>query len=433
MSVLSWPMLSRAQTGGHGHLPLGLSNPFSSGVAAQGRIVPVGDLIRVAATPGAAGTAIVEQLLVKTGDLVEQGQLLAVLQGHALIQAQVTAAERDAASAAAALTEAQAAQVRTAAEMQVQLADLQGRANIAEANLRRAVDASRAALDQAQREEAAAQTTLDHARQAQQTGQAASAATVAAAQAQLDVIPSRTHDAERKIATAQLDQAKAAKLSTDAQLAAQLDQAQAQADLAALRTHQTEAELVVEPAPDEAKPAPVQAEARAARASLDAQSKLLESAQAEATASVAMAQARLSSANAALAVAHEQLTLSEVHAPSAGTILAVLTHPGEAVGPAGLLQMGDLHQIYVDALVFIDDIPGVHVDQLTQVTGSALPGDGLSGVVTSISPIVAGNTLPNPDPTVFSDQTVVLVKVKLDNAAPAASLINGQVTVHFAP
>jgi multidrug resistance efflux pump len=114
-------------------------------------------------------------------------------------------------------------------------------------------------------------------------------------------------------------------------------------------------------------------------------------------------------------------------------VLAVLAHVGESVGPAGLLQMGDLSQIYVDTLVFIDDIPGVHVGQTTQVTGSALPPDGLSGVVTSISPMVAGNTLPNPDPTVFSDQTVVLVKVRLDNAAPAAGIINGQVTVRFAP
>jgi ABC exporter DevB family membrane fusion protein len=425
--------LGWGQASSHGYLNPGLSNPFPSGVAAQGRIVPLGDLIRVAASPGASGAAIVDQLLVKTGDNVTAGQLLAVLHGHTLLQAQVTAAERDQAAATTALAEAQAAQARASAEIQVQLADLAGRANIADANLHQAVEASHSALEQAQLAATAAHAALDHAKSAQQLGQAASAATVTTADTQLGVIPVRTREAEHKIAAAQFDEAKAAKLNSDAQLAAQVDQAQSQVDLAELHVRQAQAELVVEPAPDEDKLAPVQAEARAAHASLDAERKLLDSTQAESAASVAAAQARVDSANAALAVAHEQLTLSEVHAPAAGTILAVMAHPGEAVGPAGLLQMGDLSQIFVDALVFINDIAGVHVGQKAQVSGSALPDAGLSGVVTSISPIVAGNTLPNPDPTVFSDQTVVLVKVRLDNAAPAANLINGQVTVQFAP
>ena len=125
--------------------------------------------------------------------------------------------------------------------------------------------------------------------------------------------------------------------------------------------------------------------------------------------------------------------MSEVRAPSAGEVLTIVTRPGEAVGPAGLLQLGDTRQIYIDALVYIDDVPNVHVGQKTLTTGSALPDDGLTGQVVSISPTVAGNTLPNPDPTVFSDQPVVLVKVRLDNPAPAANLINGQVKVQFAP
>ncbi len=66
-------------------------------------------------------------------------------------------------------------------------------------------------------------------------------------------------------------------------------------------------------------------------------------------------------------------------------------------------------------------------------TGSALPDEGLLGSVVEISPTVVANTLPNTDPTVFSDQPVVLVKVRLDNPEPAANLINGQVKVQFAP
>jgi HlyD family secretion protein len=427
---LCWPVVSHAQTNSHGHLAPGPSGP----VAAQGRIVPSGEIIRIAAAPVASGAAIVDQILVKTGDTVAAGQLLAILHGHDLLQAQVTAAERDVAAATAALTEAQAAQTHGAVELQLQLADLAGRASVAEANLRRAVQDSQAALEQTQREAAAAQTALDHAKQAQQSGQMASTASVTLAQAQLDGVP-RLGASERKIAAAQLDEAKAAKLNSDNQLAAQLDQAQAQVDLDGLHTRQAQAELVVEPAPDEGSLAPVQAEARAAHAAVEAEHKLLDAEQAESTASVTEAQARVDSANAALAVAHAQLALSEVHAPSAGTILSVQTQPGEAVGPNGLLQMGDLTQIFVDASVLVDDIPGVHIGQKAQIFGSALPADGLSGQVTSISSLVGGNTLINPDPTAFSDtdQKVLLVKVQLDSAAHAASLINGQVTVQFAP
>jgi len=219
----------------------------------------------------------------------------------------------------------------------------------------------------------------------------------------------------------------------DAEMASQVAQSQAAAELATIHTHQAEAALITEPPVDPANLAPEQAQARAARAGVEAQKFLMQSAVAESAANTAAAQAHLAAAESALTAARAQLALSEVRAPSAGKILAILTRPGEAVGPAGLLQMGDTHEMYIDALVYLDDVPNVRLGQKTLTTGSALPDEGLSGQVVSISPIVAGNTLPNPDPTVFSDQPVVLVKVRLDNPAPAASLINGQVKVQFAP
>jgi len=421
------------QQPGHSRPVPANSSPFSGGVTAQGRIVPAGGVIRIGAPASASGQAMVDQLLVKQGDTVETGQLLAVLHGQGLLQAQVDAAEHDVKSAAAMLPQVSAAQDRAEAEIQVQLADLEGRAAIAEVTAHRATEASRFALDEAKGDEAAANAAVDTAKHFQQVAQAASAANVALAQAQLDVIPkSRTID--RTLATAQLETAKAEKLRADAESASQVEQLQAKADLAAIHTHQAEAALIVEPSPDDpAKLAPIQAEARAAHASADAARKLLQSVQAERAADLASAQARVDAAQFALAVAKAQLALSEVHAPVPGKVLAILAHPGEAVGPAGLLQIGDTREIYVDALVYIDDIPGVHVGQKTLTTGAALPDDGLFGQVMAISPTVVGNTLPDTDPTVFSDQPVVLVKVRLDNPAPAANLINGQVKVQFAP
>ncbi len=409
------------------------SNPYSGGVAAQGRIVPAGGVVRVAAPAGAYGQAIVDRLLVKSGDTVEANQPLAYLHGRALLQAQVDAAEHDKAAAAAALAQAEAAQNRATAELQMQLADLEGRVEVAEANAHLASVNSHLALDEARQAETVALAAVESAKHLVQAEQAASAATVATAQAQLDVIP-KNRATDRTLAAANLQEAKAAQTRADAEAAAQIEEAQAKASLAAQHTRQAEAALILEPAADDmAKLAPVQAEARTARASAAAARKLLESTQAALAADIATAQARVDAADAAVAVARAQLAMSEVRAPSAGKVLAIMTHPGEAVAPSGVLQLGDISAMYVDALVYSDDIPGVHVGQKTLTTGSALPDDGLTGEVTEISPMVAGNTLPNTDPTVFSDQPVVLVKVRLDNPAPAASLINGQVKVQFAP
>jgi HlyD family secretion protein len=417
----------------HTHSLPNTATPYSGGVAAQGRIVPAGGVIRVAAPAGAYGQAIVEQLLVKPGDTVEVSQPIAYLSGRALLQAQVVAAEHDQATASAALAEAQAAQTRAMAELQVQLTDLEGRVAVAEANAHLASITSHLAWDEAKLAEAAALAGVETAKHLQQAEQAASAATVATAQAQLDVIP-KTRTPERPLAAASLEEAKAAQARADAEAAAQVAEAKDKAALATQHTREAEAALITEPASDDlAKLAPVQAEVYTARASAAATRKLLESTQVALAADVAAAQARVDAASAALAVAHAQLAMSEVRAPSAGKVLAIMTHPGEAVGPAGVLQLGDISAMYVDALVYSDDIPGVHVGQKTLTTGSALPEDGLTGLVTEISPMVAGNTLPNTDPTVFSDQPVVLVKVRLDNPAPAANLIDGQVKVQFAP
>lgn len=424
------PVAARAQT--MHRPPPSTSNSFAGGITAQGRIVPAGGVTRLSAPAGVTGQAIVEQLLVKRGDRVEAGQLLAVLRGRAVLQAQVDAADLDKSAAAAALAQAQASQARTTAEMNMQLADLEGRAALADAALRRAVDASRLALEQATREATAAQAAWDNAKLVQKTVLAVTAASVASAQAQLDAIP-KSRTTERAVATAQLEEAKAAKLRADAEMASQVAQLQAQAELAAIHVHQAEVALITEPPVNPASFSPEQVQAAAAHAAVEAQKKLLESAAAESTAGVTTAQAHLAAANAALTVAQAQLALSEVRAPSTGKILDILARPGEAVGPAGLLQLGDTREMYIDAVVYIDDVPNVHLGQKTRTTGTALPDDGLLGEVVEISPMVAGNTLPNPDPTVFSDQPVVVVKVRLDDPAPVANLINGQVTVKFAP
>lgn len=426
LPALAWGQVGRTRS------PTSSSNPFAGGVTAQGRIVPAGGVVRLSAPAGVTGQAIVDQLLVKSGDNVEAGQLLALLRGRSVLQAQLDAAESDKAAASAALTQAQAGLTRSTAEMSVQLAGLEGNVALADAAVRRAVDASHFALEQAKREQSATQTALENGQQMIKVVQASTAASVALAQAQLDALP-KSRTTERTVASAQVEDAKAAKVRADAEIASQVAQLQAQADLAVIHTHQAEAALVVEPSSTASHLSPEQAQAAAAATAVVSYKKLMDAAAAEGAANVSTTQAHVTAAEASLAAARAQLALSEVHAPFAGRVLDILARPGESVGPSGLLQLGDTRQIYVDAVVYIDDVPSIRLGQKTLTTGVALPDDGLLGQVVQISPMVAGNTLPNPDPTVFSDQPVVVVKVLLDNPAPAANLINGQVTVKFAP
>jgi HlyD family secretion protein len=428
--LLAAPAIGWAQPMNHSHTTP-ISVGFSGGVGAQGRIVPAGGVIRIAAPTGTEGQAIVGQLLVKQGDWVEKDQLLATLRDVPLLQAQLASAQRDGDAANSALAQAQTTQARVVAEIQAQLADLDGRATLAEASAHQAAMLSQLALDQAQREEIAAKSAVDAAKLLQPAAQNVTADAVAVIQAQLALIPVKRD--EYKPVAAQLQQAKDEQKRADSEMTGKIEQLQDQADLAALRTKQADAALITDPAPDDpAKLAPVQVEARAARASVDAEQKILAAVQAEQAAIVAAAQARVTSAEAAINVARTQLALSEIHAPSAGRVLSILARPGEAVGPAGLLELGDTRDMYVEAQVVVSDLPGVSVGQKALVTDGGLPDGGITGVVEEISPIVAGSTLPYVDPTVFSDQTVVVAKIRLDNPAPAANLINSQVTVTIA-
>ncbi len=323
------PAAAWAQQPGHSRPQPIVSTPFSGGVTAQGRIAPLGGVVRVAAPAGTSGQAMVDQLLVKQGDAVESGQLLAILRGRGLLDAQVNAAVHDKAAAMAVLTQVEAAQAHAVAEIQLQVADLDGRAGSADATAHLAAATSQFTLTEARNDETAAQTAVDTAKHFLLTAQAASSANVALAQAQLDVVP-KSRTIERTIATAQLEAAKAEKIHGDVEASGQLEQALAKADLAAIHVHQAEAALITEPAPEDlSKLAPVQAEARAAHASADAARNLLSAVLGERAADLAVAQARVDAAESALAVAKAQMALSEVRAPSAGKVLAILARAGK--------------------------------------------------------------------------------------------------------
>ena len=437
--LAAWPAAGSAQPASKNRFSQGPTNPFVIGVAGEGRVVPAGGLLRLSVPAAAQGAAQVGLLLVKAGDWVETGQLLAVMSTRPILLAQADAAQAQVVAAQAALDQAKAAARQADTDSAAQLSTLESQAEAAQATAHLAAVNSALALEQAKGDATAAQAAVDAAEAAQPLLLAVGNATLAVAQAQYEDIPRLSGDA-RKIGLAGIGQTKAINAKANADLANQIGQLQAQADAAALKVKQAEANLVVEPEQpaDSAQPpgpaplAPVQLEAQVAEANYKAEETAREQVLAARAADVAAAQARLTAAQADAAAAQAQVALSEIHAPYAGRILGVHARPGELVGPEGVFDFGDTRDMYVDVEVAYDDVTGVHVGQKAVISCDAL-SDNYTGVAVEIGGMVGTNQLQNVNTALFTDDRVVMVKVHLDKPEVFASLVNGQVTVRFEP
>jgi len=183
---------------------------------------------------------------------------------------------------------------------------------------------------------------------------------------------------------------------------------------------------------DPAQVSPVQWEAREAQLNYEAAQTARDQTMAARAADVAAAQARVAAAQADATAAAAQVAQSEIHAPYAGRILGIHARPGEAAGPAGVFDFGDTRDMYVEVEVAYDDVSGANVGQKAVITCDAL-GENYTGEVSEIGAMVGNNQLQSIDPTAFTDQRVVLVKVHLDKPEVFAKLVNGQVTVRLEP
>lgn len=130
-----------------------------------------------------------------------------------------------------------------------------------------------------------------------------------------------------------------------------------------------------------------------------------------------------------VALARADLAATEVRAPAAGRILAVLAHAGE-VSSGPLLTMGDLSVMVARAEVFQTDAPAVSVGDPAEV---AILGRAVAGEVTRVGTLVGRNTIQSLDPTALADRRVVEVVVRLADPALASRLVNMQAEVAIRP
>ena len=148
---------------------------------------------------------------------------------------------------------------------------------------------------------------------------------------------------------------------------------------------------------------------------------------------IAVAQAEVKRAEAAVLVAQKDLDRAYIKSPQGGTIVKILTRPGEVVsGEEGIARIGQIDNMYAIAEVYESDIRKVQLGQKVTVTSSALD-EQLTGKVEQIGLEIERQEVVNTDPTANIDAKVVEVKVKLDpeSSQQVAGLTNLLVNVQI--
>ncbi len=136
----------------------------------------------------------------------------------------------------------------------------------------------------------------------------------------------------------------------------------------------------------------------------------------------------LRAAEAEVEAARAVVATAEVRAPLKAQLLKVRARPGAPAGRGSLFQLGDTAGMIVVAEVYEADVLKVKAGQKVTVSSAALPKK-MTGIVTSVSSMIARNALESIDPNENSQSRIVEVTVQMDETAPLDRLVLLQVDV----
>ncbi len=103
-------------------------------------------------------------------------------------------------------------------------------------------------------------------------------------------------------------------------------------------------------------------------------------------AEVALAQANLANAKAKLAVAQEDQAVVDLVAPMVGTIMSIDASVGEVVGTGAIITLADLSQPVLEVYLDETDLDKVVVGFEAEIVFDSLPDDTFTGHITEVSP-----------------------------------------------
>ncbi|WP_026735350.1 HlyD family efflux transporter periplasmic adaptor subunit [Fischerella sp. PCC 9605] len=377
-----------------------VATPVVTSINAIGRLEPRGEVIKLSAPAGVQGTSRVEQLLVKEGERVRKGQVVAVLDNFTSNKAALEEARAKVQEARANWTQVR---VGLPKDIQAQKAVI---ARLA-AQLRGESIALRAMINRLEAELQGQQDVLG--------------ATIARIQAEQRnaLVDARRYEMlyrEGAISQQERDRRRLGAVTTTEQLAeSQATRRQTiatlQQQLAEARVNRDKTIAILRQQIDEEK-------ARLQRL-LEVRPSNLE-----------IVQAQYLNAIAALKRAEAQLRLSYVEAPMAGEILKIYTKAGETMGINGIAEIGRTDQMIVVAEVSEDSIGRVRLGQEATITSDngAFNGE-LKGTVAEIGRKVGKKDVLNTDPAADVDARVVEVKIALspEDSAKVAALTYAKV------
>ncbi|AKG22082.1 HlyD family efflux transporter periplasmic adaptor subunit [Calothrix sp. 336/3] len=358
------------------------NQPSVTTINALGRIEPRGEVVKLSAPTGAAGR--VEQLLVREGEKVRKGQVIAILDSFAGNKAAVEEAR-------AKLQESRAnfVSIRTGSPK-----DIQAQGSVIsrlQAQLRGEREAQQATINR-----------LEAQLQGQREVLKATVRRVGAEQRNAEVdaqrydylykagaISQQERDRRRLSATSsseQLAESKANRQQTIATLQQQIVEARVNRDktIATLQ-QQIEEERTRLSKIEQVNPSNVQ-----------------------------IAQAQVNNAIALMRKAEAQLRLSYVMSPINGEILKIYTKAGEIMTANGIAEIGRTDQMIVVAEVPEDSISKIRLGQTANISSENNAFNGtLQGTVAEIGRKIGKKDVLNNDPAADVDARVVEVKIAL--------------------
>ena len=145
-----------------------------------------------------------------------------------------------------------------------------------------------------------------------------------------------------------------------------------------------------------------------------------------------LAQAELEQTRSQLEEAEANLELTYIKAPVKGQILKIHTFPGESIGTEGIVELGQIQEMYVIAEVYETDIAEIRIGQTANINSNALLNP-LQGKVEHIGLSIGKQDVLSTDPTLDLDARVFEVKIILDPSSTekASKFINLQVEVEI--
>ncbi|MFM6282688.1 MAG: ABC exporter membrane fusion protein, partial [Dolichospermum sp.] len=149
---------------------------------------------------------------------------------------------------------------------------------------------------------------------------------------------------------------------------------------------------------------------------------------------VILANTQLEAAQKAVKTAQANLDLSYVRSPQNGQIIKIHTWPGELVNDKGIVDIGNTQQMYVNAEIYETDINKVKLGQIATIKGDGIVEE-LTGIVDEIGLEISSKNVLGTDPVADADARVVEVKIKLNpqDSIKVSRLTNLQVNVIINP